>query len=196
MHPMVHRNILRGRNQILFSLENLFRRDRTIVEFPKRPSNQLIAGTLFPHVRGQRCTRRLGGQTIGPSYPLRSSRVESEVLISRRYPYCRSLVLTRGGAGRPGFANAQVKRPTFHTDLAHPISEGILPGFTTARASRVVGFVLLYSPSDGGREASVTEILGYNGDSMSHDWAGHTGVYDSFVRICTSSVAFCLFVSL
>jgi hypothetical protein len=52
----------------------------------------------------------------------------------------------------------------FHVDLAHPRPEEILLGFTPACAGRVLGFALLYSPSDGGREALTAEILGRGGD--------------------------------
>ena len=58
-------------------------------------------------------------------------------------------------------------------------------------AGRVLGFGLLYSPSDSGRDALATEILECGGDDELLAELAHLYVY-GLIRVCKLSVTFCL----
>ena len=79
-----------------------------------------------------------------------------------------------------------------HVDLAHPRPEEILPGFTEACAGRMLGFALLYSPSDGGQEALTGEILRCGDDHGLLAGLAHLYVY-GLIRVCVLSVVVCMF---
>ena len=82
----------------------------------------------------------------------------------------------------------------FRTNLTHDSSEGILLDLTPACAARVLGFALLYSPSDHGQNTLATEILTCSDSKNDDELLGglaHLYVY-GLIRVCTSSVAFCL----
>jgi len=78
------------------------------------------------------------------------------------------------------------------SDLAHTRSEGIPLDLTPTCAARVLGFALLYSPSDHGRDTLAAEILGCGDSENEHELLSelaHLYVY-GFIRLCASSVAF------
>jgi hypothetical protein len=70
-------------------------------------------------------------------------------------------------------------------------SEDILLDLTPARASGVLGFALLYSPSNSGRDNLAEEILGCNDDYEQLAGLAHLYLY-GFIGVCTLSVASCL----
>jgi len=76
----------------------------------------------------------------------------------------------------------------FHDDLAHNRSEEILLDLTPVCAGRVLGFALLYSPSDKGRDNLAAEILGCNKDHKLLAGLAHLYVY-GLIRVCTLSIA-------
>jgi len=76
----------------------------------------------------------------------------------------------------------------FHDDPAHNESEEILLDIPPVCAGRVLGFALLYSPSDDGRDNLAAEILGCNGDDELLGGLAHLYVY-GFIRVCTLSIA-------
>ena len=65
-------------------------------------------------------------------------------------------------------------------------------GFTPACAGRVLGFALLYSPSDRGREALTAEILRCGDDHGLLAGLAHLYVY-GLIRVCVLSVVACIF---
>jgi len=78
--------------------------------------------------------------------------------------------------------------------LAHTRSEGILLGLTPACAARVLGFALLHSPSDNGRDNLAAEILKCNESENDNELLGglaHLYVY-GLIRVCTSSIISCI----
>jgi len=80
------------------------------------------------------------------------------------------------------------------SDLAHTRSEGILLDLTPACAARVLGFALLYSPSDHGRNTLAADILKGNDNENGHELLSglaYLYVY-GFISVCMSSVAFFL----
>jgi hypothetical protein len=79
----------------------------------------------------------------------------------------------------------------FDTELGHPRSADILLDLTPARASGVLGFALLYSPSASGRNNLAEEILGCNDDHEQLAGLAHLYLY-GLIGVCTLSVASCL----
>jgi len=80
------------------------------------------------------------------------------------------------------------------SDLAHTRSKSIPLDLTPTCAARVLGFALLYSPSGHGRDTLAAEILGCGDSENDHELLSelaHWYVY-GLIRLCTSSVAFCL----
>ena len=78
------------------------------------------------------------------------------------------------------------------SDLAHTRSEGIPLDLTPTCAARVLGFALLYPPSDHGRDRLAAEILECSDSKNDHELLSelaHLYVY-GLIRLCTSSVAF------
>ena len=76
------------------------------------------------------------------------------------------------------------------SDLAHTRSESILLELTPACAARVLGFALLYSPSERGRDTLAAEILECNDSKNNHELLGglaHLYVY-GLIRVCASSI--------
>ena len=76
-------------------------------------------------------------------------------------------------------------------DDLHSGSEDILSDLTPTCAGRALGFGLLYSPSNGGRDALATDILERNGDHELLAGLAHLYVF-GFIGLRTSSVLFCL----
>ena len=83
------------------------------------------------------------------------------------------------------------------SDLAHTRSEGIPLDLTPTCAARVLGFALLYSPSDHGRDALAAEILECSDSENDHELLSelaHIYVY-GLIRLCTllvtSRLSFC-----
>jgi len=69
--------------------------------------------------------------------------------------------------------------------------EPTLPALSPTRAARVLGFALLYPPSDAGRDNLTAEILGCNEDREL--LAGLARLYAfGFIGFCTLLAAFCL----
>ena len=76
------------------------------------------------------------------------------------------------------------------SDLAHTRSESILLDLTPTCAARVLGFALLYSPSDNGRDTLAAEILECNDSENDHELLSglaHLYVY-GLIRVCMSSI--------
>ena len=76
----------------------------------------------------------------------------------------------------------------FHDDLAHNRSEEILLNLTPVIVARVLGFFLLYCPSDSGRVNLAAEILGCDDDHELLAGLAHLYVY-GLIRVCALSVA-------
>ena len=58
------------------------------------------------------------------------------------------------------------------SDLAHTRSKGILLDLTPICTARVLGFALLHSPSDHGRDTLAAEILKCDDSKNSHELLG------------------------
>jgi len=69
--------------------------------------------------------------------------------------------------------------------------DDILLDFTPVCASRVLGFALLCSSSDRGRDNLATEILNCNDDHVLLTELAHLYVY-GLIRVCALSTPFCL----
>ena len=83
---------------------------------------------------------------------------------------------------------SEEKWPIFCADNGR---ESVLPHLSPNRAAGVLGFSLLYPPSDAGRDNMAAEILGCNEDREL--LAGLARLYAfGFIGFCTSLVAFCL----
>ena len=67
--------------------------------------------------------------------------------------------------------------------------EGISPNLPPGCAARVLGFALLYPPSEAGRDNLATEILGCNNDCELLTGLASLYVF-GLIGLCTSSVAF------
>ena len=70
-------------------------------------------------------------------------------------------------------------------------SGGILLDLTPACAARVLGFALLYFPSDNEQNTLTAEILKCNDDHELLSGLAYLYVY-GLIRVCTSSIAFWL----
>ena len=80
------------------------------------------------------------------------------------------------------------------SNLAHARSEDILLCLTPTCAARVLGFALLHSPSDNGRDNLAAEILKCNESENDNELLGglaHLYVY-GLIRVCTSSIISCI----
>ena len=80
---------------------------------------------------------------------------------------------------------------SFRADLVHTRSEGrVSRDLTPTCAARVLGFALLYSPSDRGRNNLAAEILKCDDGENDHEllgWLAHLYVY-GLIRLCTLSI--------
>lgn len=78
------------------------------------------------------------------------------------------------------------------TEFAYAGSEDIMRKLTPVCVARVLGFALLYSPSDAGRDNLAADILRCNDGLELLARLAHFYVF-GFIKLCTLSVAFCLF---